>query len=121
LTRYYRNSDLGKPRLIPLPGTGYPAEALNAALFAQFDTNKDGRLTPDEMARAAEVLSKLDANDDETLSPDELLPGFMPQQNQRPEDVDPETGMPVNKGPNTGAFFLATSGFDLAQQLLARF
>src|SRR5262245_38946427 len=55
LTKYYRDSDLGTPRLIGLPGTGYPPEALTDALFAAFDLNRDGKLTADEMARAAEV------------------------------------------------------------------
>jgi Ca2+-binding EF-hand superfamily protein len=49
-------------------------EALEEALFKLLDTNKDGKLSRDELARAPEVLLQKDANDDEMVTADELLP-----------------------------------------------
>jgi Ca2+-binding EF-hand superfamily protein len=54
-------------------------ERLNAALFALLDTDKDGRLSRQEIARAAEVLAKLDADDDERLTPAEIAPELAPR------------------------------------------
>jgi Ca2+-binding EF-hand superfamily protein len=118
LTRYYRSSDLGTPRLTVAPGTGYSADALTDALFNHFDLNKDGKLTPEEMAKAAEVLARLDSNDDETVSSQELLPGV--QAGFQQGFVGGGMGM-MGQGARPTAFFLATGRLDLAQQILARY
>ena len=49
------------------------AEALNKALMALLDTNKDGKLSRKELAAAPALLLKKDANDDEMVTSGELL------------------------------------------------
>ena len=49
-------------------------DALHEALFGLLDTNKDGKLSKGELARAPEILLRKDADDDEMVTPDELLP-----------------------------------------------
>jgi len=48
------------------------AEALNKALFAALDTDKDGKLSRAELAAAATVLLKKDLDDDEMITSAEL-------------------------------------------------
>jgi Ca2+-binding EF-hand superfamily protein len=48
-------------------------EAVTDALFALLDTNKDGKLSKEELAAAPSVLLKLDVNDDEMVSVDEIM------------------------------------------------
>jgi Ca2+-binding EF-hand superfamily protein len=52
---------------------GPSADALTDALFDLLDTDKDGKLSRQELAAAPEVLMKLDADEDETVSVAELL------------------------------------------------
>jgi Ca2+-binding EF-hand superfamily protein len=47
-------------------------EAVSEAIFALLDTNKDGKLTKEELAAAPVVLLRLDQNDDEMIVPQEL-------------------------------------------------
>jgi Ca2+-binding EF-hand superfamily protein len=47
-------------------------EAVSEAIFALLDTNKDGKLTKEELAAAPAVLLRLDENDDEMIVPQEL-------------------------------------------------
>jgi Ca2+-binding EF-hand superfamily protein len=52
-----------------------PSEAAIAeAVFKALDTNKDGKLTREELAAAPEILLRLDANDDELVTVQELVP-----------------------------------------------
>jgi hypothetical protein len=44
------------------------------SLFAALDTNKDGVLDADEIAKAPEALKKLDKNGDGKITRDELRP-----------------------------------------------
>jgi Ca2+-binding EF-hand superfamily protein len=48
------------------------ADAINEKLFTLLDTNKDGKLSRDELARASIVLHKLDIDDDEMVSAQEM-------------------------------------------------
>src|SRR5262249_13437099 len=59
-----------------LPAQGQ-AEVLNKAIFAALDTDKDGKLSREELAAAATILMKKDADDDEMLTAAELR-GEMP-------------------------------------------
>src|SRR5205823_13607347 len=54
-----------------LPTQGQ-AEVLNKAIFAALDTDKDGKLSREELAAAATILTKKDADDDEMVTPTEL-------------------------------------------------
>jgi Ca2+-binding EF-hand superfamily protein len=47
-------------------------EAVSEALFALLDTNKDGKLTRDELAAAPSVLLQRDENDDEMITTSEI-------------------------------------------------
>jgi Ca2+-binding EF-hand superfamily protein len=49
-------------------------EAVGEALFALLDTNKDGKLTHDELAAAPSVLLLRDEDDDEMITPSEVAP-----------------------------------------------
>jgi Ca2+-binding EF-hand superfamily protein len=50
------------------------ADELNEALFTLLDTDKDGKLSKEELAAAPAVLGKLDQDEDEMISMEELLP-----------------------------------------------
>jgi Ca2+-binding EF-hand superfamily protein len=50
------------------------AAGLNEALFSKLDTDKDGKLSKEELAAAEAVLFKLDLDRDELLTPQELSP-----------------------------------------------
>ncbi len=60
--------------------------ALSNAIFKALDTNSDGKLSPDELAKADKVLlGKFDLDDDECITPLELVPDLqsvVPQQRQ---------------------------------------
>ncbi len=49
--------------------------AVSDALFALLDTNRDGRLSREELAGAPAVLLRLDLNDDEMITVREILEG----------------------------------------------
>jgi Ca2+-binding EF-hand superfamily protein len=49
-------------------------EAVGEALFALLDTNKDGKLTRDELAAAPAILLQRDEDDDEMIVPTEIAP-----------------------------------------------
>jgi Ca2+-binding EF-hand superfamily protein len=53
-------------------------DAINEALFTLLDTNKDGKLSKEELAVAPDVLQALDSDDDEVISVQELLPSSSP-------------------------------------------
>jgi Ca2+-binding EF-hand superfamily protein len=85
LAAYLQLNDLGPLRLPPIVSNqrvnrggfrrgGAPtAETLDKALMDFLDTNKDGKLSPAELAAGATILSKLDADENEMISMDELL------------------------------------------------
>jgi Ca2+-binding EF-hand superfamily protein len=97
------------------------ADELNEALFKLLDTNKDGKLSKEELAKAPEVLAKLDLDDDEMITVDEVLPN-----SRNPYDgfvVAPP--LPVGSAPVQGEpFFMIVPGESttgLARQLLTRY
>jgi Ca2+-binding EF-hand superfamily protein len=54
-------------------------EAINKVLFDLLDTNKDGKLSREELAAGPERLRKLDLNDDEMIDVNELNPNALPE------------------------------------------
>ncbi len=75
LADYFRQFGGGAVQLQPPVRTAVPA-AVDEALFALLDTNKDGKLSRDELAAAATVLFPLDQDHDELLTPQELVPSL---------------------------------------------
>jgi Ca2+-binding EF-hand superfamily protein len=95
-------------------------DAINEALFTLLDTNKDGKLSKEELAAAPDVLQALDSDDDEVISVQELLPTSSPASYQirvlsaRLQSGDGENSafLPVTPGEPMPA---------LARQLQARY
>jgi Ca2+-binding EF-hand superfamily protein len=73
LKAYYRHAGFGPLQVQPAPGQGASQE-LTDALFKALDTNKDGKLSKEEIQNAAEVLAKFDFDEDEMVAADELVP-----------------------------------------------
>ncbi len=74
----------------PMPPHG------RSPLLDELDENKDGRLSKDEFAKAAEVFGALDQNQDGSLDPRELL-GPPPFAREGGRDMGPE-GRPRGEG-----------------------
>src|SRR5207244_11276126 len=55
---------------------GNLADQLNDALFALLDTNKDGKLSREELAAAEKILLTVDTDEDEMVTVEELLPNL---------------------------------------------
>jgi Ca2+-binding EF-hand superfamily protein len=90
LAAFYRKSGFTPVQVQPDTGTGSPlaglalyggqrpeptVEAVAQAIFVLLDTDKDGKLTRDELAGAPTVLLARDTNDDEMIVPSELAAG----------------------------------------------
>ena len=65
---------------------------------AALDTDRNGELSPEEIANASASLMKLDANGDGKLTPDELLPKGPP-----PRGPGGGQGGPGGRGKGRGA------------------
>lgn len=106
LAAYLRATDLGPLRLPPIVNNqrvnrgfrrgGAPTpEMLDKALLDFLDTNKDGKLSPAELAASVTVLGKLDADENELIGMDELLgrpvnsPFFVEEFDERRGGVGP--------------------------------
>jgi Ca2+-binding EF-hand superfamily protein len=84
LAAYLRQNNLGPLRLPPAAnprnnrgelrrGGGATPDELDKAIMEHLDTNKDGKLSPAELAAAPVALRKLDTDENELISTDELL------------------------------------------------
>jgi Ca2+-binding EF-hand superfamily protein len=67
----YRSPNLGGLR-VSLNSNQARAEGVTGTLFDRLDTNKDGKLSAGEFARAPEALRRLDLDADEMLTQEEL-------------------------------------------------
>jgi Ca2+-binding EF-hand superfamily protein len=95
------------------------ADALNEKLFTLLDTDKDGKLSREELTRAPAVLSKLDFDDDEMVSVQEMS-GNVENSDERLA-VKAAFALMENEGPNNGPFILVKPGEaskELARRLL---
>jgi Ca2+-binding EF-hand superfamily protein len=73
LAAYHREFSGGAAQVQSAPRTAVPL-GVDQVLFALLDTNKDGKLSKDELAAAATVLFPLDQDHDELLTPEEIAP-----------------------------------------------
>ncbi len=95
LARYYRTSGFApfqfrsgnnnmqggfRVRFVGQPEPLRP-EAINQTLFDLLDTDKDGKLSREELTAGVSRLAKLDANDDEMIDVNELNPNALPENN----------------------------------------
>jgi Ca2+-binding EF-hand superfamily protein len=107
----------GRPRG-PRFMNGPTADALNQAFFNLLDTNKDGKLSREELAEAASILMTRDQNDDEMIEPFELA---------RPAPFDEREVFvaPYDREqivvPTFRAVYPADRQSELARQLLVRY
>jgi Ca2+-binding EF-hand superfamily protein len=105
-------------------GIGQPgpsADDLNEALFKLLDTDKDGKLSREELAAAPAVLGKLDQDEDEMVTVEEVLPNSNPN-NVFFAPVVP--GQPGSMRQQTGPFLALGPGESptrLARELLNRY
>lgn len=83
------------------PGDGIPpGPPPLPPLFALLDTDRDGKLSAEEIENAAEPLARLDRNQDGEITRDELRPPPPPEEEQQDETSDrPERrGRPDRRG-----------------------
>ncbi len=71
--RYFRHTEAGPVEMFARNNAGLSANALTNLLFAVLDTDKDGKLSKEELQAAEKMLHQFDANDDELVSASELL------------------------------------------------
>src|SRR5207237_8031649 len=62
---------------------GNLSDQLNDALFALLDTNKDGKLSREELAAAEKLLLTVDTDEDEMVTVEELLPNLTRKNGRR--------------------------------------
>ena len=73
-TGIFAQSQDGPGRGFGPGGPGGPGGRRGGPLLAIFDTNKDGVIDADEIAKASDSLKKLDKNGDGKITEDELRP-----------------------------------------------
>ena len=128
---YYRRTFGGPAQLVPAPGPAFRGNALTETLFKILDTNKDGKLSKEEMMAAERVLHKYDLNDDEVISSQELLqaptqlasrgvvPAMMAQ--GPPTSIIPLGNSPFLLVPREEAPKRITERLKLAKEVLTRY
>ena len=119
LAEYHRQFSGGSVLVQPTARTAAPP-SVNAALFALLDTNKDYKLSREELAAAAAVLAPLDADHDELLTPQKLVPSL----NFTSGVVPPPTPAMRNAGAARPSLFVLATDDDraaLATALKARY
>jgi Ca2+-binding EF-hand superfamily protein len=73
-----REEDLGMMMYMGPTKSQPSIDAVSNAIFAHLDTNKDGKISKEELTAAPEVLRKLDANEDDMLTAREIAPNDRP-------------------------------------------
>jgi Ca2+-binding EF-hand superfamily protein len=95
---YYLKNGAGPVVVTSYPPQTAAAETLSEALFELLDTNGDGKLSKDELDRAAELVLKLDANEDDLVSTQELVPSFaMPSEQEQAVQAPGQQPAPESK------------------------
>jgi hypothetical protein len=72
---YYHRAGFGPMQVQAVPGEG-ASQPLTDALFKALDTNKDGKLSKEEILNAPEALARFDFDEDEFIAAEELVPGI---------------------------------------------
>ncbi|HKB41263.1 MAG TPA: EF-hand domain-containing protein [Gemmataceae bacterium] len=135
LKEYYQKLNLSAVRLLNT-NQFYPNQgnALTEALFRHLDTNRDGKLSKEELAVADQLVGRLDSNDDETIDTAELLGGgqrvgVRPRRQLAQQPVPAMPGMSGMPG-QTGSFVLVpkekeanrlTQRLVIAKEMIARY
>jgi len=132
LKEYYQKLNLSAVRLLNT-NQFYPNQgnALTETLFRLLDTNKDGKLSKEELAVADRLVARLDANDDETLDTAELMGGqnVAVRQGRRQVVQQPVPAMPGTPG-QAGPFVLVAKEkepnqlnqrLNLAKEIITRY
>jgi Ca2+-binding EF-hand superfamily protein len=92
-----------------------PSVAVSEALFSLLDTNKDGKLSKEELAAAPAVLLRLDQNDDEMISVREIIEGADVGNASATRQAAPAGPPPI------ALVHSAEADRDLARRLLSRY
>jgi Ca2+-binding EF-hand superfamily protein len=104
------------------PNAQPSADLLNEKIFTLLDTDKDGKLSKEEMAAASVRLLKLDADDDELVAVAEVLPSADPYGLAGFVVVEGGgMGSPKPANPTFVAVAPGESSTELARQLQARY
>jgi Ca2+-binding EF-hand superfamily protein len=118
LSDYYRRFGFTPLRVSFNANEATGAAAVTTSFFNQLDTNKDGKLSPAEIALAPTALQRFDLDDDEMLTQDEMAP-------ERSGMNDRGRVMRSPAGPSNGPDWLEidprTDPKALAQRLLAHY
>jgi Ca2+-binding EF-hand superfamily protein len=133
LARFYRKNGAGPVRVTDYPPQAAAAAELTDALFELLDTNRDGKLSQQELASAEKKILKLDANEDDLVSAEELVPGIRakyapPMQPEQLVLQDPNAKKPPPP-PESNFFVVVPDGsprlfsarLELARKIIARY
>lgn len=71
---FYRRGGFTPLRLVS-NSNRVPTDTVTNTIFKRLDSNQDGKLSADEMARAPTALQRFDLDENEMLTADELMPG----------------------------------------------
>jgi Ca2+-binding EF-hand superfamily protein len=122
--RYYLGSAAGPVQIIAGGNRGVDGDILTERLFAILDTDRDGKLSKEELERAPAVLAKYDRNDDELIDAQELQEGLGRAAiarivERRPGRITPQPGAPVVLLGHGDSARRLTQRLDVANHLLA--
>jgi Ca2+-binding EF-hand superfamily protein len=122
--RYYLGSSAGPVQIIAGGNRGVEGDVLTDRLFAYLDTDRDGKLSKEEVAKAPAVLGKLDRNDDELIDAQELQDGLGRNAiariaERRAGRVTPQPGPPVVLLGHGESARRLTQRMDVANHLLS--
>jgi Ca2+-binding EF-hand superfamily protein len=109
-------------RMAGMPDPATPA-AINQRLFDLLDTDKDGKLSAQELAAGPAILRRLDSNDDEMVALEELNPNNLPESDFTSAAFVFTAGA-MQMSSSTGPFLTSRPGepnMELARRLLDQY
>jgi Ca2+-binding EF-hand superfamily protein len=120
LSDYYRRFGFNPLRVSFNANEAVAATAVTTSFFNELDTNKDGKLSPAEVALAPTALERFDLDDDEMLTQDEIAPGRYGM-NNRGGVVPRARPLDNAAGPDWLEIDPKTNSKTLVQKLLAHY